>query len=109
VNNLLLTAQPVKIEFLRENIEKSRGFGSEKTKLDARSEAIRIEFCFFTAKTRLIEIFRVRMRFLQGGVAITMLLHRGRLFHWSRIWEKHCIGFDGALLALFLSNHQFAG
>jgi hypothetical protein len=50
-----LPAQPVKIEFLRENIEKSRRFGGEKTKLDARSGAIRVEFCFFTAQN---ETFR---------------------------------------------------
>jgi hypothetical protein len=85
-----LPAQPVKIEFLRENIEKSRGFGSEKTKRDVGSEAnSTARFVFSLPKTRLFEIFRVRMRFLQGGVAITMLLHRGRYFTDRGFGRKH--------------------
>ncbi len=60
-NNLLLPAQPVKIEFLREIFEKSRGFASEKTKLDAGSDEANsaASFVFFTGKTRLFEKFRV--------------------------------------------------
>ena len=74
-NNLLLPAQPVKIEFLRENIEKSRGFGSEKTKRDVGSEAnSTARFVFSQPNRDFSRIFRVRTRFYEAVPAITHVL-----------------------------------
>ena len=76
VNNRgLLTAQPSKIEFLREKFEKSRDFACEKTKRDVGSEAnSTARFVFSQAKSRLFEIFQVRTRFYEAGPAITHVL-----------------------------------
>ncbi len=79
---MLLTAQPSKIEFLREKFEKSRDFAREKTKLDAGSEAnSAASFVFSRAKSRLFETFRVRTRFYEDGLAITVVITSCLFFH----------------------------
>jgi hypothetical protein len=90
-----LPAQPVKIEFLREIFEKSRGFASVKTKLDAGSEAnSAASFVFSLAKRDFARNFEYERDFFKAAPAITLLLHFDLFFHGMRFWNKKAgLGF----------------
>ena len=116
---MLLTAQPSKIEFLREKFEKSRDFAREKTKLDAGSEAnSAASFVFSRAKTRRFETFRVRTRFYEDAAAITVVITSEPVFSLNmavRGGDSYGAGLGPATISvrvsssLFFSKHRFAG
>ena len=106
-NNVLLTAQPSKIEFLREKFEKSRDFAREKTKLDAGSEAnSAASFVFSRAKSRHFETFRVRTRFYEDGPAITVVITSWPVFSRKRTLNEQSERVD-ARCGGPLSRHSF--